>query len=156
MDVDLLDPHGDTAVVPGASEAPGGAAAPRPGARWWWAITAAAAVALLVRLWAVRDRIEYSLWPDEPAQLAIARLVGDGAHWTMRNHSIWRPGYGTLLGPVYAVTDDPQAVYRTAMVLNAVLGAVAAALLVVLARRRSPCRPLRRSCSPPGSCGPSR
>lgn len=98
------------------------------------AVTAGASIAIL-RWWVTRDKREYSLWPDEPAQLAIARFVGGGTNWTMRNHSIWRPGYGTLLGPVYAITDDPHTVFRAAMVLNALLGGVAAALLVLLARR---------------------
>lgn len=102
---------------------------------------ALAAAVVAVRLVAVRGRHEYSLWPDEPAQLAIARFVGGGTHWTMRNHSIWRPGYGTLLGPVYAVTDDPLEVFRAAMVLNAVLGGVAAVLLWLLARRLTPLGP---------------
>jgi hypothetical protein len=109
---------------------------PRGSARAWSGAAAAAGVTIAVlRWWITRGRTEYSLWPDEPAQLAIARFVGGGTHWTMRNHSIWRPGYGTLLGPVYTFTDDPQQVFRAAMVLNALLGGVAAALLVLLARR---------------------
>jgi hypothetical protein len=111
--------------------------------RSWAGAAAAAGVTIAVlRWWVTRDRREYSLWPDEPAQLAIARFVGGGTHWTMRNHSIWRPGYGTLLGPVYAFTDDPQLVFRAAMVLNGVLGGVAAALLVLLARRLTGFGPL--------------
>jgi len=114
----------------------------QPSRRAWAIAAVGAGVTIAVlRLWITRDRREYSLWPDEPAQLAIARFVGGGTHWTMRNHSIWRPGYGTLLGPVYAVTDDPERVFRAAMALNAVLGAVAAALLVVLARRLTGFRP---------------
>ena len=132
-------PHG-TAVDELHPAARADLAAPAAGgggsARAWAiaALTAGASIAVL-RWWVTRDKREYSLWPDEPAQLAIARFVGGGTHWTMRNHSIWRPGYGSLLGPVYAFTDDPHAVFRAAMVLNAVLGGVAAALLVLLARR---------------------
>lgn len=135
MNVDALDP----AVV-----APPADPTAVPVVRRAWAAAAAAAgvAVVIVRWWAARDRREYSLWPDEPAQLAIARFVGGGTHWTMRNHSIWRPGYGTLLGPVYALSDDPQFVFRAAMALNAVLGGVAAVLLVLLARRLTAFGPL--------------
>lgn len=127
---------------------------PTAGSRQAWAAAAVlAGVAIVaVRWWAARDRREYSLWPDEPAQLAIARFVGGGTHWTMRNHSIWRPGYGTLLGPVYAVTDDPQHVFRAAMALNALLGGVAAALLVLLARRLTTFGPLGAGASAVAVC----
>lgn len=134
MQVDTLDTG---SAPPGAlaERARSVALAGHGRAAWVGAAAMAATVACVVRLWAVRGRHEYTLWPDEPAQLAIARFVGGGTHWTMRNHSTWRPGYGTLLAPVYAFTDDPERVYRLAMVLNSLLGGVAAALLVVLARR---------------------
>ena len=116
----------------------------RPATRtaWAWACVAAGLAVTGLRWWAARDRREYTLWPDEPAQLAIARFVGGGTHWTMRNQSIWRPGYGTLLGPVYAATDDPHHVFRAAMALNAVLGGIAAVLLVLLAKRLTAFGPL--------------
>ena len=105
-----------------------------------WVIGAgvAAAIVTIARLYSSRGRNEYSLWPDEPAQLAIARLIGGGTRWNMHNHSVWRPGFGTLLAPVYWFTDDPVGVFRAALVLNAVLGGVAAALLVFVARRLTP------------------
>ncbi len=89
----------------------------------------------LVRFVVSAGRTEYSLWPDEPAQLAMARSLGGGTHWTMHDHSTWRPGFALLLSPVHRVTSDPETVIRTAFGLNAVLGGVAAILLVVLARR---------------------
>jgi hypothetical protein len=102
-----------------------------------WVIGAgvAAGTVMATRLWISRGRNEYSLWPDEPAQLAIARFIGGGTRWNMHNHSVWRPGFGTLLAPVYWFTDDPGSVFHAAMVLNAVLGGIAAALLVFVARR---------------------
>lgn len=144
MNVDTLDPAAEPPLIDAPSDADAARderASGRPGA-WAAAATLAGVAIVAVRWWAARDRREYSLWPDEPAQLAIARFVGGGTHWTMRNHSIWRPGYGTLLGPVYALTDDPQHVFRAAMALNAVLGGVAAALLVLLARRLTGLGPL--------------
>lgn len=88
-----------------------------------------------VRLLVSRGRDVYSIWPDEPAQLAIARFVGGGTRWNMWDHSIWRPLFATLLAPVYWFTDDPTTVFHTALALNAVLGGGATLLLVVLARR---------------------
>lgn len=145
MNVDTLDPI-DVPVAPRVRR-------PMPVQRAWaLAVVFAGAVTVAVRWWAVRNRREYSLWPDEPAQLAIARFVGGGTHWTMRNHSIWRPGYGTLLGPVYAVTDDPAHVFRAAMGLNALLGGVAAALVVLLARRLTTFGPLGAECCAVALC----
>lgn len=136
MNVDTLDRD---AVVDAPARRVGAAASARA---WVAAAGLAGAVTTLLRWWAVRNRREYTLWPDEPAQLAIARLIGGGTHWTMRNQSTWRPGYGTLLGPVYAVTDDPERVFRAAMAINGVLGGLAAVLLVVLARRLTAFGPL--------------
>jgi hypothetical protein len=106
--------------------------------RWVIGAGVAAAVVTAARLWTSRRRDEYSLWPDEPAQLAIARFVGGGTSWNMHNHSVWRPLFGVLLAPVYWFTDDPTSVFRVAMVLNAALGGIAAALLVFVARRLTP------------------
>ncbi len=105
---------------------------------WMIGAGVAAAVVTVARLWTSRGRDEYSLWPDEPAQLAIARFVGGGTRWNMHNHSVWRPLFGTLFAPVYWFTDDPVIVLRTALALNAILGGVAAALLVFVARRLTP------------------
>jgi hypothetical protein len=84
---------------------------------------------------------EYAIWPDEPAQLAIARFIGGGTRWNMADHSVWRPLFGTLLAPTYVFTDDPVTVLHVGLTLNAVLGGIAAALLVYLARRLTPVTP---------------
>ena len=94
-----------------------------------------------MRLWVSKGRDEFSLWPDEPAQLAMARFLGGGVPWTMHDHSTWQPGYATLLSPVHWFTDDPVVVHHAALALNALLGGVAAAVLVVLARRLTPLGP---------------
>jgi hypothetical protein len=106
--------------------------------RWALVSLMAAAVVTVARLRTSRGRDEYAIWPDEPAQLAIARWVGGGTRWNMDDHSVWRPLFGTLLSPVYWFTDDPVTVFHAALVLNAVLGGVAAALLVFVARRLTP------------------
>jgi hypothetical protein len=73
--------------------------------------------------------------PDEPGQLAIARFVGRGQIWNMLDHSTWRPAYGVLLAPATWLTDDPSSVYRSGLLLNAVLGALSCVLLALLAAR---------------------
>jgi hypothetical protein len=103
--------------------------------RWALVSLLAAAVVTVARLRTSRGRDEYAIWPDEPAQLAIARWIGGGTRWNMDDHSVWRPLFGTLLAPAYWFTDDPVTVFHTALVLNALLGGLAAALLVFVARR---------------------
>lgn len=105
---------------------------------WILAGVLSAVAVFVVRVSMSWGRDEYAIWPDEPAQLAIARFVGGGTRWNMHNHSIWRPMFGTLLAPVHWFTDDPATVLHAAFVLNAVLGGVAAWLLVILARRLTP------------------
>src|SRR5918994_6292511 len=69
------------------------------------------------------------------------RASRGGVPWTMHDHSTWQPGYATVLSPVHWFTDDPVTVLRTALVVNAVLGGVAAFLLVMVVRRLTILRP---------------
>jgi hypothetical protein len=108
---------------------------PRPRTMTWLPPGVAAVAVVAVRYWVSRERRVFGIWPDEPGQLAIARFLGSGVRWNMYNHSTWRPGFGTLIAPIYWFTDDPTTVYRSAIVVNAVLGGVSAVLLYVLARR---------------------
>jgi hypothetical protein len=105
--------------------------------RWPRAASVAGVVVALIRWALTRDRREYAIWPDEPAQLAIARFLGGGTPWNMDDHSVWRPLYGALISPAHWFSDDPTTVLRAALAVNAVLGGVAAALLVVMLRRLS-------------------
>ena len=113
----------------------GESAVPSLDRRWIVSGAVTAAAVVLIRLWISRGRDEFSLWPDEPAQLAMARFLGGGVPWMMHDHSTWQPGYATLLSPVQWFTDDPAAVFHAALALNAVLGGAAAWLIVVLVRR---------------------
>ena len=136
---------------------------------WALASVVAGVIVALARRRTSWGRDEYAIWPDEPAQLAIARCIGGGTRWNMDDHSVWRPLFGTLLAPVYWFTDDPVTVFHTALVLNALLGGIAAALLVFVARRLTPMSPVvvcgrcgdrlarpGECCSPPTSCSPNR
>ena len=68
--------------------------------------------------------------PTSRLSWPIARFIGGGTRWNMDDHSVWRPLFGTLLAPVYWFTDDPTTVFHSALTLNALLGGIAAALLV--------------------------
>lgn len=109
--------------------------------RWALAALATGVIVAVARRWTSRGRDEYAIWPDEPAQLAIARFLGGGTRWNMDDHSVWRPLFGTLLAPAHWFTDDPVTILHVALILNALLGGLAAALLVVVARRLTPLSP---------------
>lgn len=97
----------------------------------------------VVRLIVSRSRTSFAIWPDEPAQLAMARLFGGGTRWYMHDHSTWKPGYALVISPVYWFSDDATTVFRFAMFVNAVLGGLAAVLLVHLTRRLTSLSPWR-------------
>jgi len=65
----------------------------------------------------------------------MARWIGGGSLWKLFDHSTWQPGFALLLAPVYLVTDDPIAVFRSAIVLNAALAGISTVLLAFVARR---------------------
>jgi hypothetical protein len=117
-----------------------------------WATLVAALAVGLVRWLTSRPRTVIHMVPDEPGQLAIARFVGRGQVWNMLDHSTWRPAYGVLLAPATWITDDASGLYRSGLVLNAVLGAVSCVLLALVAARltgrsRSACAALAAAVS---------
>jgi hypothetical protein len=93
------------------------------------------------RRWASWGRNQFTIGPDEPAQLAVARFIGGGTRFNMDDHAVWQPFFGTLLSPVYWFTDDPVTVFQAALNLNALLGGITAALIVYLVRRLTPTPP---------------
>ncbi len=95
-----------------------------------------AGVAVAAVRWLIsHQRDVFHLTPDEPGQLAIARFLGGAARWNMLDRSTWRPGFGTLLAPIYWFTSDPVVVYHVALGVNAVLGGLSCIVLCLLARR---------------------
>jgi hypothetical protein len=107
-------------------------------------LVAAAVVVVLVRWWTSHRRVVFHINPDEPGQLAIGRTIGGAARWNMFDHSTWRPGFGTLIAPIWWFTHDPVTTFRAALGMNAVLGGISFALLYVLARRLTAMSP--RAC----------
>ena len=97
--------------------------------------TVVAAAAVVAVRWYVSRRLEvFTLIPDEAAQLSMARTLA-GDRWSMIDYSTFRPGFSLLAAPVYLVTDDPVTGIRAVFALNALLGGVTCALLVVAGRR---------------------
>ncbi len=76
----------------------------------------------------------FTVYFDEPAQMATARTVAGGPQWRLFDAATWQPGFGILLAPLYAFIDDPSTVYRLAIVVNALLGGVAFMLLTLVGR----------------------
>lgn len=81
------------------------------------------------------DRHVFHVSPDEPSQLAIARWLAGGRAWNMFDHATWQPALGTLLSPIYWFTDDGETAVRWALGFNALLGGLAAAVLVLITIR---------------------
>ena len=97
--------------------------------------TVVAAAAVVAVRWYVARRLEvFTLIPDEAAQLSMARTLA-GDRWSMIDYSTFRPGFSFLAAPIYWFADDPVTGLRSVFVLNALLGGVTCALLVVAARR---------------------
>ncbi len=96
-----------------------------------------AVIVALARWWFARDRVVFHLAPDEPAQLAIARTISGGPHWNLFDSITYRPGYGTLVSPVFLFTDDGVRAYHAVIVIGAVLAGVSATLLLWLVGRLS-------------------
>lgn len=95
-----------------------------------------AGIVVTMARWAFSaDRRVFHVSPDEPSQLAIARWLAGERRWNMFDHATWQPGLGTLLTPVYWFTDDGETAVRVALATNAAIGGLAAAVLVLLARR---------------------
>ena len=92
-------------------------------------------VVSVVRWWFSSDRHVFHISPDEPSQLAIARFLAGENRWNMFDHATWQPLLGTLISPIYWFTTDGETAVRWALGVNAVIGGLGAATLVLLTRR---------------------
>jgi len=92
-----------------------------------------AGAASIVSLWSSSGRSVFSNW-DEARYVAMARTIAQDPDYFTYG-TTYRPGYATLVAPLYWLTSDPEAVHRIALVLNALLGGVAAVLLIAIAAR---------------------
>ncbi len=115
-----------------SADADAGAATGRTD-RVWLAITA---FVVTVCTWAFTgDRVIFHLLPDEAVALEMARWMAGRNRWNMFDHSTWQPALSVLITPAYWFTDDPEALVRWGLLINALAMGAAAAVTVVLARR---------------------
>lgn len=100
------------------------------------------ATVALARWWFARDRVVFHLAPDEPAQLAVARTISGGPKWNMFDSITYRPGYGTVVSPVFFFTDDAHTAFRAVIVIGALMAGAAAVLLAWLVARLTSLSPV--------------
>jgi hypothetical protein len=80
---------------------------------------------VLWRVWLTRHLDAPAAHADEDGYLVAARaLVGGPGGATTENEAFRRLGYPLLLSPVYLFTSDAFAVYRGALLINALVGAL--------------------------------
>ena len=72
---------------------------------------------------------------DEVGYLTNARVLAGGVAGQMTTAPFYRGGYSLVLAPVVALLDDPEAGYRVALVVNALLAASLAPLLYLMLTR---------------------
>ncbi|HEX7134028.1 MAG TPA: hypothetical protein VF228_15740 [Iamia sp.] len=72
---------------------------------------------------------------DEPAYLAMARLLAGGERWDLGLASTYGPAYSVLLAPWFALGLSGEDVYRAAVATNVVLGGLTFLAFEALARR---------------------
>jgi hypothetical protein len=80
------------------------------------------------------DREIPGLSPDEFATFGMARFLS-GGHWNMYYAPTWRPGLSTIIAPLFWLFDDPVWVLRGGLLVNALLGGVAAIWLALILMR---------------------
>lgn len=135
-----IDPaESDSAAKPTNAPTPDTPAAPASGRRAYW-LLAAIIVGYLIHVgWRIvlaRHLYTPAAHADEDGYLIAARaLAGGPGGATMDNNAFRRVGYPMLISPVYWFTHDPFVVYRSVLVINAVLNALVFPLAYFIARR---------------------
>ncbi|WP_286989059.1 hypothetical protein [Thermomonospora sp. CIF 1] len=125
----LLAPQAPRSFGDGAA----GARRPLP----WGLLLAAGWLAQAgVRIWLASGQSAPVANPDETGYLFAARLITGGPAADISSSTPYRGGYPLLLLPAFWLGgQDPQAVYRLVMVINALVGALLFPLAYLLARR---------------------
>src|SRR5262249_44556837 len=95
------------------------------------ALVTAVALGYLIVVWGHRAPVVYA---DEAGYLGDARWIVHGQPWPMDSASFYAAGYSALIA-VFFLADNPEWIYRAALLLNVVLCAVLAASLYFIARR---------------------
>lgn len=105
----------------------------RPSAALTWVV--ALAGVLGVQLVAAL-RVVGPVWTDdEIGPLATARLIaGVGEPWRLA-HDSYYPGWAFVLAPLWWITQDPERVYRLAVIVSALVATLLVVPLAAIARR---------------------
>ncbi|GAA0572500.1 hypothetical protein [Actinomadura livida] len=128
-------PSPAVAPPPAAPAAPGTAPA-RPGRRRWALLFGLGWLAqVAVRLWLGAEQTVPVATPDESGYLFAARVLTGGPDADMSSGTVYRGGYPLLLLPALLAGDGPVAVYRGALVVNALVSALMLPLGYLLLRR---------------------
>lgn len=108
---------------------------PRPRTRSFAADTVLFAAVLVGRVVFLWSRQIFTITADEPATLAMSRWLSGSGRWSMFGFSTWQPGLAIVAAPIHLVVDDRTQLLRSILVLNAVISAIAALVLVRVLRR---------------------
>ncbi|GAB3865952.1 hypothetical protein GCM10027610_117160 [Dactylosporangium cerinum] len=128
----------DSGQPTGASPAVGSDTAGRQLSGKWIVIAVIVGYLLQVgwRVWLSRHLNVPAAHADEDGYLVAGRVLAGGAGGeTTDNETFRRMGYPMLISPVYWFTQDTFTVYRSVLVINAVLNALVFPLLYFYARR---------------------
>lgn len=103
---------------------------------WWWAAAALAIGACIYLHWEVsRTAIAPRTPWDEIHPLETARLLAGDHEILPLSGSGYYPGWALMLTPLWWVTDDPERIYRLAVLIGNLLAIATIAPLTLLARR---------------------
>ncbi|MFB4311149.1 hypothetical protein [Actinomadura sp. GTD37] len=111
------------------------AASPAGRRRWAWLFVLGWAAQVAVRLWLGSGQTIPVATPDESGYLFAARVLTGGPGADMSFGTVYRGGYPLLLTPAIWLGAGPVGVYRTALVINALVSAVMLPLAYLLLRR---------------------
>ncbi|WP_203596683.1 hypothetical protein, partial [Actinomadura bangladeshensis] len=103
--------------------------------RWAWLFVLGWAAQVALRLWLGSGQTIPVATPDESGYLFAARVLTGGPDADMSFGTVYRGGYPLLLLPAVWLGDGPIAVYRAALVINALISALMLPLGYLLLRR---------------------
>ncbi|QXJ24341.1 hypothetical protein AGRA3207_005646 [Actinomadura graeca] len=108
--------------------------APARRGRWVWLFLLGWVLQVAVRLWLASGQTMPVATPDEAGYLFAARVLTGGPDADLSYGTVYRGGYPLLLTPAFWIGDDPVTVYRSALVINALVSALMLPLAYLLLR----------------------
>ncbi|GAA3225374.1 hypothetical protein [Actinocorallia longicatena] len=93
------------------------------------------AVQAVIRWWLAREQSAPITSADEIGYLMAARVLSGGVGGDLSGGTFYQAGYSLLLTPIYWITRDPDQVFKIAVGLNSLIGALLFPLSYVGLRR---------------------